>query len=126
MGYKLLKLKQKAKGRREVEVFVDTYGDDDDDVFEENVDDASFGSFEENIQPYTDWQVGVTNIGRKSKENSKNKVKNKNCPKCSKKFVNGKVRKSQYLECLSCDRLTHERCANARISPFKCIVCRLQ
>ena len=126
MGYKLLKLKQEAKRGREVEVFVDPNGDDDDEVFEENVDDASFGSFEEDIHPYTDRQVGVTKRGRKSKENSENKVKNKKCPKCSKKFVNGKVRKSKYLECLSCDRLTHERCANTRMSPFKCIVCRPQ
>ena len=44
---------------------------------------------------------------------------------CDKRFVNGKIRKSKVTECISCNRLTHERCAAGyEHSVFKCVVCR--
>ena len=66
----------------------------------------------------------MTKNGAKSIMEKENKVKNKKCPKCGKKFVNGKVRKSKYVECVSCDKLTHERCDTSKRVHFKFILCQ--
>ena len=42
---------------------------------------------------------------------------------CGKRFVSGKKRKSKFLSCISCDRLTHEKCGD-QIFPFKCVHCK--
>ena len=39
---------------------------------------------------------------------------------CGKRFVIGKKLKSKFLTCISCDRLTHEKCEE-KMSPFKCV-----
>ena len=50
-------------------------------------------------------------------------MKNKKCAECGKKFVNGTKRKSKYLACSSCDRLTHEKCGEKK-TPFRCVHCK--
>ena len=50
-------------------------------------------------------------------------VRKKKCAVCDKRFVSGKKRKSKFLSCISCDRLTHEKCGD-NILPFKCVHCK--
>ena len=73
--------------------------------------------------PYIGRQVGVTAPGLVRRlEAAENQLKNKKCPACGKKFVNGKTRKSKCLACISCNRLTHEKYGSKK-TPFKCKIC---
>ena len=52
-------------------------------------------------------------------------VKNKKCAECGKKFVNGTNRKSKYLACISCDRLTHENMEKIKRHPSDVFIANL-
>ena len=63
--------------------------------------------------PYIGRQVGVTAPGLVRRlEAADNHLKNKKCPACGKKFVDGKTRKSKFLACIAFERLTHENCGS--------------
>ena len=79
--------------------------------------------------PYVDRVVGVRPTPVVEEEPQNNvvqeeiSVKNKECAECGKQFVNGTKRKSKYLACISCDRLTHEKCGEKK-TPFRCVHCK--
>ena len=73
--------------------------------------------------PYVGRQVGVTARGTAARaEIPDNPTKNKKCPACGGKFVNGKKKKSKYIACISCDNLTHAKCGSQK-TPFHCQKC---
>ena len=73
MSYKLIKLREEAKRGTQDDTIVE--GDETENNDEEEL---SVGSFQEDIHPYVDRQVGVTKNGAKSIMKKENKVKNKN------------------------------------------------
>ena len=123
MGFKLIKLNQESNRKESNELFeipVDV------EVNGENSETESVHSFEEAGHPYEGRQVGVrAGAGTGEQYEQDVRMKKKKCTVCDKRFVNGKIRKSKVTECISCNRLTHERCAAGyEHSVFKCVVCR--
>jgi hypothetical protein len=129
MGFKLIKLNQESKRRRKDDSFEEPSLEDNNDeegimnTFD-NSEDGTAHSFEDTDNPYADRVVGVTAGVMRRKKDKDDEIRRKKCQVCDKRFINGKIRKSKVVQCISCDRLTHERCANSEHTIFKCIVCR--